>query len=92
MANSAHDIRKSANGKYFICKRCGTNDVSRDSSAFTKACLADLYENRIHPSHRMKFTPNRNRPDAPDIRTCTSCEKTSNTIDSFFSSPCLVKK
>ena len=86
MVNAAHDIR--SNGKGFICKKCGVAEETRDASVFWKACAADLYENRIHPSHRMKFTVNKNRPLAPDVRTCTACGRVSLNVDRFFADPC----
>ena len=88
MVNSGHDVRTSKNGRNFTCKRCGLVAESRNDRGFSKACAADLYENRIDGSHKMKFTTNSNHPDSNDIRVCTKCGKTSFRVDSMFASLC----
>jgi len=88
MVNSGHDVRTSKNGGNFTCKRCGLVTDTREDRRFGDACAADRYENRIDPSHKMKFTVNSNHPDSNDIRKCIKCEKTSLRVDSMFASPC----
>jgi hypothetical protein len=86
MAASGHSIN--GKGSTHICRKCGLFGDTPSDNVFNSRCPADDPKNQPHPSHKMKYSPNKNRPFSNDIRTCTKCERMSLQVNDFFYKPC----